>query len=197
MLRAIRLAPGVGKLIVVADDCSDATASEAAKWTDQVIPIAAHDKGTAMAVGLHEVTSELVLFADADLKGLRSEHVEALATLPPLEGQLVGIRGQTVVGGSVPRPLGILPSLSGERRIPTLLARSVALGGSGWRAETLINAAVAKAHLPWRHLMLWGVANRSKAIRSPLDWLDELVRVGVVTAENLPALVRYATHPNG
>lgn len=197
VLDAIVQAPSLGQLIVVADNCDDYTASIAAGYTTEVIPIAAQDKGTAMATGLGQVQTEHVCFIDADLSGLRPEHVEALLTLEPLRGQVVGIRGESVAGTPIPRPLGLLPSLSGERRLPTDLATSVRLAGQGWKAETLINAAVARARLPWRHVMLWGVANRSKAIRSPLAWTDEVVRVGVATAQNLPALVRYQTHPNG
>jgi glycosyltransferase involved in cell wall biosynthesis len=191
VLDAIRSSPFVSSLIVVADSCTDNTAELAGRWADQVIPIDAANKGTAMAVGLSAVGTPLVLFMDADLTGLRPGHVGLLCTLEPLAGMLVGVRGNTVTGQPIPKVLGSLPSISGERRVPTDFARSLALAGSGWRAETLFNVGAMKQGLPHRQIMMRGVANSSKMIRSPWAWAKEAGQVFDTMASYGPELWRY------
>lgn len=195
VLEAILGARGVGQVLVVSDASSDATAARAQAAGASVVAIAAGDKGTAMAAGLEAVTTDAVLFIDADLKGLRPQHVTALATLPPHNGQLVGLRGSTPLGIRVPRCFGLLPSISGERRVPVSLARTVGLAGAGWEAETRLNVAVAELGLPWRHIVLKGVSNRSKTFGDPLAFAGEMLDVATVAATDLPALARYAFRP--
>lgn len=187
VLAAIRGSSFVSQLIVVADACTDATVEIAEQFASRVIPITARDKGTAMAAGLAQVGTELVAFIDADIQGLRPGHVDALLTVGPAEGQLVGLRD------GYPGILGHLPPLSGERRIPTWLARSVNLDGAGWKAETLINVAVAEAGLPWEHITLTGVTNlaKGKVFTAPWSWAKELGRVVDSTILYGPELVRY------
>lgn len=199
VLEAILSSPLTSSCIVVADACSDATADVARSYGAFVLEIGARDKGTAMAAGLRLVGTERVLFCDADLAGLRPGHVTALLGLPPLDGQLVGIRGNTVVGTPLPLApvIGSLPSLSGERRLPTEFVRSVKLAGTGWEPETALNVAVVRAGLPHRQIILRGVANRSKAIRSPLAWLTEFVQVTKIMALYGPDLVRYFVTTEG
>ena len=177
----------------MADDCTDNTVAIAEGYADQLIEIPAHNKGSAMAAGLTAVTSDLVAFIDADIEGLMPAHVTALCTLPPLDGQLVGLRS------GYPAWSGVFPSVSGERRIPTWLAESVPLAGSGWRAETLINVAVAKAGLPWRHVKFEGVTNlaKGKIVNHPIEWADEFARVIDIWAMYLPELVTYMMHRQG
>lgn len=193
VLAAIRGSSAVSQLIVVADDCTDDTVAQATGYADQIVSIGAHDKGSAMAAGLTKVGSPLVAFIDGDIEGLQSEHVTALLTYPPLEGQVVGLRS------GYPKIFGALPSVSGERRIPTWLAQEVPLAGAGWKSETLINAAVARAGLPWRHIVLHGVTNlaKGKIIHDPRGWLDELVRVLDVVGTYAPEMIRYMAHRNG
>jgi len=147
----------------------------------------------AVVVDLDAAVRTRMAFIDADIEGLTPDHVEALLTLPPHDGQLVGLRS------GYPAWSGILPSVSGERRIPTSLALSVPLWGSGWRAETLINVAVAKAGLPWRHVKFEGVTNlaKGKIVNHPYAWADEFARVIDIWIMYLPELVTYMRHPNG
>lgn len=193
VLEAIAASPALGKLIVVADACTDDTEAIASTFTSHVLPIAAKNKGTGMATGLAEVTTDLVAFMDADLRGLRSQTVTELLTVPPLDGQVVGLRD------GYPHIFGIFPSLSGERRLPTAIARAADLAGSGWKAEMRINAEVAKAGLPWSHFVLNGVDNLSKfkAMENPGAWLWEQLQLFDATLQYLPELVAYATHPHG
>jgi glycosyltransferase involved in cell wall biosynthesis len=191
VLEAIASAPGVARLIVVLDDCTDGTAEIARTYASELVSIAAGNKGSAMAAGLERTGTDTVAFIDADLIGLRPEHVSALCSMGPPTGQLVGLRGD------VPKLLGALPSISGERRVPAALARSVKLAGAGWRAETILNAAIARARLPWKHIRLEGVSNPSKAVSSPLGLLEELLDVAYVAAVFAPELLRYVLTPQG
>lgn len=193
VLDAIAGSFAVGELIVVADACTDDTARIALEYTASIITPNFHNKGSAMAAGLRGVTTELVAFMDADLRGLTSETVTALLTIPPLNGQVVGLRD------GYPRIFGALPSLSGERRLPAEVARSAGLSGSGWGAEMLLNCAVAKAGLPWRHVVLNGVDNlaKFKAAEHPLAWLWEQLQLIDAAVTNLPELVRYCARPRG
>lgn len=193
VLAAIRGGSFVSQLIVVADCCTDDTAIIAEEFASRVISIPNGDKGSAMAAGLREVGTELVAFIDADIQGLKPGHVDALLSVGPLDGQVVGDRD------GYPRILSHLPSISGERRIPTWLARSVHLDGAGWRAETLINVAVAENGLPWEHIRLNGVTNLAKAkwLTDPWAWAKEFGRVIDSTLLYGPELAKYISQPGG
>lgn len=199
VLDAIRGAPTTAKIIVVCDSCEDNTAQVSSPLADHVVEIDAHNKGTAMAVGLERVETPHVVFCDADITGLRPGHMAALSTWEPMDGQVVALRGETPSGQ---RSTWIwiarqVPAVSGERRLPTAFARTVPLAGSGWEAETRINAAVAKAGMPWQHIVLHGVRNRNKIRRDFRGWATEFGRVMTVTATYGPELLTYAAHPQG
>jgi glycosyltransferase involved in cell wall biosynthesis len=171
-------------VVVVADACTDATAQVARGLGARVIAIDAADKGTAMAAGLAAVGSDDVLFLDADLIGLLPGHVQALASIPPPDGMVVGLRDNGPFTDSG------LPPITGERRLPTAFAKSVPLAGTGYRAELLIDAAVGRAGLPHRHYRMVGVSNPVRSWRHPLMWAD----LAVTAIANAPALVRYSAN---
>jgi glycosyltransferase involved in cell wall biosynthesis len=169
----------VSDRVVVADNCTDLTASVARALGARVIEITAGDKGSAMAAGVAAVADDLVLFLDADLRGLRPVHVEALATFAPLDGMVVGLRDGAKSSG--------LPPISGERRLPTKFAKKLKLAGLGYRAELAIDAAVAKAGLAHRHYAMKGVTNPTREARHPLMYAD----LAFYALVHLPALALY------
>lgn len=189
VLSAIAQSPSVGQLLVVCDACDDDTPALAARY-GTAITIGEQNKGTAMAVGLRFVATPNVLFMDADLTGLQPGHVTAMCVLPPLDGMLVGVRGNLPSGITTPNILAAWPSISGERRLPTAFVRSLHIGGKGWTTETRINAAVATAGLPHRQIVLKGVGNPRKM--SPLKVVKEWVEVAGITSYYAPTLARYA-----
>lgn len=179
----------VADIIVVVDRSDDKTAEIAAEYSDVVIPITSGTKGTAMTVGAHHAVGTTVLFLDADITGITPAQITYLAIAPPHGGMLVGVRGK-VNGGGIPSPLAAWPSISGERRIPRDFVRGLHLAGKGWWSETIIDAAVARAKMPHRQVILDGVANtRSKSFK---DWLTEAGRVAWATALYAPTLAKYA-----
>jgi glycosyltransferase involved in cell wall biosynthesis len=174
---------GISEVIVVADACGDDTAQIARAAGAEVVETAAGDKGSAMATGLAHVRDALTLFLDADLSGLQSAHVAGLASLEPLGGMVVGVLAEG--------PMTSLPPISGERRLPTEFLRRLDLRGSGYRVETLTNAAVGNAGLPWRRVALRGVTNPTRAFSDPASWLSMWVELGATGALNARGLLRY------
>lgn len=122
-------------------------AAEGCPGVGSVVPvIGVRGKGAAMAVGLRSVATARVAFLDADLVGLRSEHVAAL--LAPPDGMTIGV----VTGPSL---------LSGQRCLPTELAARARLAASGYGAEIRLFRAALFAGLPLRFVELAGVHHLS------------------------------------
>ncbi len=188
VLDAVAGAPSAGRVIVVADACTDQTADVATAHGAGVVSIDAHDKGSAMAAGLDAVTTPDVLFIDADLDGLEPAHVEALLTAAPHGGQVVGLREY-----QPPR----LPPISGERRLPAAVARGASLAGSGYGAEVRLDAAVGRAGLPWRHYRMKGVSNPTRVLAEPVSWVAMWLAVLGTALLFAPELVSYSLHPDG
>lgn len=118
----VALASGVGELIVVSDGSTDATAARAREAGARVLELERNvGKGGAVAAGARALQTDYVMLVDADLLGLRAQHLHDLAA-PVLEGRAdatVGVftqgRGPTDLGQS------LTPFLSGQRLIPRRL----------------------------------------------------------------------------
>ena len=185
-------APSVGQVIVVADSCTDDTVNQADLAGALVLTIDAADKGSAMAAGLAQVVTDDVLFIDADLEGFAWQHAEGLVRAAPVGGMVVGLRDEPLKWGA-----RLLPPISGERRLPAALARSVNLAGQGYRAEILIDAAVGKAHLPHRAVVMVGVSNPTRAATEPVSWVKMWVQLVGLCIGLAPELWGYLTAPSG
>lgn len=116
----------VDEVIVVSDGSTDKTAQVASKYPVKVVILDANvGKGGAMKAGAKATNCEILLFIDADLVGLRVEHVYAL--LEPVRS------GKTVMSigvfseGRVSTDLAqkIAPSLSGQRAVKRELFNAV------------------------------------------------------------------------
>jgi glycosyltransferase involved in cell wall biosynthesis len=171
----------VGPVVVVADNCTDRTAEVAQALGTEVVEISAGDKGTAMVAGAARLETDDVLFLDGDLEGLRAAHVSLLTTAPPRGGMVVGLRSDTISTG--------LPPITGERRLPLEFFSGLKIAGLGYRAELVIDAAVARAGMAHARYKLLGVTNPSRSFRHPLMWAD-LALEAVVLA---PDLALYVT----
>lgn len=145
----------VGKVIVVADNCTDNTAAVARRHGATVLNSGAGDKGTAMQLGLAYTTSDRVCLLDADLVGLEPKHVADLCQIHR-DGMVLGIRGGAIGHG---RSLFFpgLPPIGGERVLPADLLKSVQLDNAGYEAEMCINAAAFHANLSTHYVWMDGV----------------------------------------
>jgi len=179
-------APGVGMVLAVVNGTDNGTsqAAQAAGAITTSEPRA--DKGNAMRVGLGWVASDEVLFCDADLSGLTSEHVAAMLTLGPHDGQLAGLTDNPVVGLT-----RFAPPITGQRRLPTALARRLPLEGSGYEAELRIDAALGRLRVPHRTVVLRGVTNPTRAVSNPLRFLKMAGSVATASVYLAPELFAY------
>lgn len=135
---------GVDEVIVVSDGSTDETAARAREAGAIVVELSQrHGKGGAVIAGLAVSHGDIILLMDADLIGIRPEHVRALL-LPVLEGKAVMTVGLRDRGFLVPL-MRFLPLVGGERA----LRREVLEGldpmlVQGFRLEVGMNAAAKK-----------------------------------------------------
>ena len=106
----------INQVIVVSDGSWDNTANIAKKHGAKVIELKENiGKGGAIKVGVEECDSEIILLLDADLIGLRKEHI--LSLLIPVINQQVDMTVGVFKHGRVITDIAqkIAPHLSGQR----------------------------------------------------------------------------------
>ncbi len=115
---AAALAAGVGPVLVIDDGSSDSTAEAARAAGARVLRLAENlGKGGAVAAGAAAVDAQVVVLLDADLVGLKPEHVRALAA-PVLSGTADMTRGTFKDGRwRTTAAQNMLPVLNGQRAL--------------------------------------------------------------------------------
>jgi len=161
----VRVAREAGFPVVVADDGSkDSTAKEAEEAGAEVVRLSQNQgKGGAIAEGLKVVETPLVLLLDADLLGLRPEHLKALL-LPVARGEAemtVGVfRGGRL---STDLAMRLTPFLSGQRALGTEDLRKVpGLERARYDLELLLTRHAKERGWRVRYLPLKGVSQVMK-----------------------------------
>ena len=173
LLAAVSSCPHLGTINVVLDRCTDNSYQIARSFGVNIWNGSTGGKGTSMSLGLNGVVEPTVLFLDSDTSGMTATVLTELATYP-INGQVLGIRHDAWALEKI----GAFPSITGDRRVPTWLARQVPLEGSGWKAETLINMAVQKAGLPTAYVVMKSVYNPSRFLATPIRWIGKNILVG-------------------
>jgi glycosyltransferase involved in cell wall biosynthesis len=118
ILRVVKSVPLINEIIVVSDGSTDDTAEIARNYGTHVIEIAENTgKSGAVKAGLNECSYEIVILLDADLIGLKTDHIYDLL-LPVLNDECdmtVGIfkHGRKVTDLAQK----IAPKLSGQRAL--------------------------------------------------------------------------------
>ena len=84
-----------------------------------------------------------------------------------------------------------LPPITGQRRLPTRVAKAIGLRGSGYSAELRTDAAVGRLGLPHRTVVLRGVSNPTNVITRPGRFLKMAGSVAYTSAVLAPELLRY------
>jgi glycosyltransferase involved in cell wall biosynthesis len=163
--KVVRVAKEAGFPVVVADDGSkDRTAQEAERAGAKVVRLGENrGKGGAIAEGLKAVATPLVLLLDADLLGLKPEHLHALLA-PVARGEAemtVGVfRGGRL---STDLAMRLTPFLSGQRALATEALKGVpGLAGARYDLELLLTRHARARGWRVRYLPLPGVSQVMK-----------------------------------
>jgi glycosyltransferase involved in cell wall biosynthesis len=165
VLRALLAAPELAEIVVVNDGSQDGTAAAARQFpTIRALDLPENrGKGAAMRCGALATEAELLLFLDADLIGLRPEHVSDL--LRPL---LAGDAEMTVGvfrGGRLATDLShfLVSYISGQRALSRelfLAIPGITTARSG--VETAITRHVKRRGLRVRNVAMNGVTHPMK-----------------------------------
>ena len=141
VLEAVTSCPFVRQVIVVDDGSEDGTAKVAQKFGVKVIRLERNlGKAGAVWIGLQEVSEPIVVLLDADLKGLKPSHIEALAQ--PVASDGVDMTLGIFRGGRFWTDLShlIAPWVSGQRAMPIKRIRELPdFSDLGYGLEAALN----------------------------------------------------------
>lgn len=118
VIRVIREVSDISSIIVVSDGSTDGTARIASSMGVDVIELDKNvGKGGAIKAGLEKSTGDIILFLDADLIGLKKDHVINL--LKPVMLDEADMTLGIFVGGRLSTDLAhmVSPYLSGQRAV--------------------------------------------------------------------------------
>jgi len=155
---------GIGPVVVVDDGSTDATAQVAQRAGAEVVRLPQNlGKGGALAAGAERRSEEVIVLLDADLTGLRPEHVRALAA-PVVAGEAVMSRGVFTEGRwSTTAAQRIAPQLNGQRAVlREHLLEVPGLASSRYGVEVAITEHANAAHWSTVDVPLPGVSQVTK-----------------------------------
>lgn len=163
VVAAARAAGAVQEVIVVDDGSGDETGAVASAHGARVVQGGKRGKGQAMVTGARATDAEVLVVLDADLTGLRPDHVDRLAdtVLRQQAAMAVGLfdRGRLLN----PIFLHVLPRLAGERALRRQVVLSLDPAATrGYRIEAALNSHVAQQRGQVRAFVLDGVFHRTK-----------------------------------
>jgi len=168
VLRAVSVCKLADEVIVVSDGSVDNTAEVAARFPQvRVIKLLKNQgKGAAMLAGVKATEAAYVAFVDADLVGLRAEHVDSIFR-PLLAGYCdmsVGIfRGGKFWSDTAQK---VVPHLSGQRAMRRELFLAIPhIHEVRMGVEVAINQYVKRRKARVLRVVLRGVANYHKEMK--------------------------------
>lgn len=153
----------VDEVIVVDNGSDDRTGEVAERHGARVIRHPEGGKGHAMAAGVRATDAPIIVFLDADLVGLRPDHVDRLV-------RTVTDRGADMALGLFDRGpvqnrifLEYLPKLTGERALRRELFESLDLEQiEGYKVEAALNNRARELGMDVRAFVLDGMFHRTK-----------------------------------
>jgi glycosyltransferase involved in cell wall biosynthesis len=193
----------VDEVVVVDNGSTDATAAVAAAHGARVVFEPRPGKGEALRTGVRAARPPstqvgsgidgIVVFLDADLVGLRPEHVDALVA-EVAEGRADMACGLFDRGPLANRVfLRRLPVLTGQRALRReLFERLTPADSRGYRVEAALNSLVARQGLIRHDRVLDGLWHRTKEEKAPHPALGFARKVAML----LEACWAYAVQPS-
>jgi glycosyltransferase involved in cell wall biosynthesis len=163
VVRAAKASEFLSEVIVVSDGSTDKTADKARRVGATVYVLKPNrGKGGAMAYGVEQTKAEIILFLDADLKGLHASHIKRLL-MPVIRGEktmTVGIRDR----GKWLSKLGPhLPLIGGERAMNRFVFERIPKKYlKGFMVESALNYYCRSRRLPYGTVFLPGLNMRKK-----------------------------------
>jgi glycosyltransferase involved in cell wall biosynthesis len=157
-------AANVGPVLVIDDGSRDATAERARAAGAEVLRLPRNQgKGAAVAAGVAARCEPVLVLLDADLTGLRPEHVRALAA-PVLAGRCDMTRGVFASGrAATTLAQALAPALGGQRGVRRELVAAVeGLGGARFGVEIRLERAARQGGWRREDVRLDGVAQVMK-----------------------------------
>lgn len=166
VLEPLKEVPEVEEIIVVDDGSSDDTAEVARTHGVKVIRLP-ENKGKALALdaGVRAAKNELLLFLDADLTGLRPEHIRKLLDAYKAGGADIVIGVFKEGRAATDLSMKIAPFLSGQRVLHRRIwerARVVLDEETSFGAEIALTKAALKEGWKHRRVTLEGVSHVRK-----------------------------------
>lgn len=120
-----------------------------------------------MGAGVEATDAAVIVFLDADLIGLRPDHVDGLAH-PVLEGTAGMVCGLFDRGWLNPVFLHALPILTGERALHRRLFESLDPDEAhGYRVEAALNSRCSELNIPTLAFVCDGLWHRTKERKYP------------------------------
>ena len=163
VVQILSASPLIDEVIVVSDGSTDQTALMAQRAGARVITHKEQNgKGQALIIGVEETQAPILVFFDADLRGLTQEHVACLI-LPVLSGARsmnVGLRDRGVFLTRLTRHL---PLISGERALKRCVFDQIPQEYlQGFMIEQTLNYYCRIKHLRYGSVLLTGLSIRRK-----------------------------------
>jgi glycosyltransferase involved in cell wall biosynthesis len=161
VLKTLKLAKELDEIIVVTDGSTDKTAQISKSFGSEVLEGPERTgKGNAMKKGVKSTNADIIVFFDADLIGLTTEHVSLLVqpVLKNEAGMAVGIRDR--IGETPLFLLKIDPLLAfgGERALKREIFENLPERFSqGFEIETALNFYCQVNKIPVKYVKLKGL----------------------------------------
>jgi glycosyltransferase involved in cell wall biosynthesis len=184
----------VDEVVVVDDGSRDGTAEVAAAHGARVVTAGHRGKGQSLLAGARATDADILVLLDADLTGLRPDHVDSLARAVADEDAAMALglfdRGSRLNWVF----LRLLPRLTGERALRRELLLSLDPADvRGYRVEAALNSSAAEQGGAVRAFVCDGMFHRRKEEkeRSTLvGFARKLAMLSVATWEYLAFRLR-------
>lgn len=154
----------IDRIIVVSDGSTDNTVKIARSYDIDVIELKEnHGKGGALKIGIDRVEEDVILFLDADLIGLKSNHVIELIT--PVLRKEVDMTVGVFEKGRIATDLAqkIAPFLSGQRAVSREVLKDISnLEITRYGVEMALTKYVEESKLKTKKVVLKDITHVMK-----------------------------------